>query len=73
MRRNLYVIIYFKTLCFWYICQIQNMNGRLIVKDILLKNATYFTSFYVTEKYPMLLKIDRYRDGCYLKHMFVAE
>ena len=33
------------------------------------QNATYFTSFHVTEKYPELLKIDWYRDGCYLKHI----
>ena len=27
-------------------------------------------SFYVTEKYPLLLNIDQYKNGCYLQHIF---
>ena len=34
------------------------------------QNATYFTCFCVSGKYPLLLKIDQYKDGCYLKHIF---
>ena len=26
-------------------------------------------SLYVTEKYPLLLKVDQHKDGCYLKHI----
>ena len=41
----------FTSICFQYICQIQNVNGHLVV----------------TEMYPLLLKIDLYKDRCYWK------
>ena len=79
MRRNyttqllgtfLNIFLYaFKTFCLLYIHLIQNINGHFIVFRCTFQNATYFTPFYVTEKYPMLLKIDQCRDGCYLKHI----
>ena len=34
------------------------------------QNAEYFTSFYVTIKYPLPLKIDQHKDGCHLKTHF---
>ena len=27
-------------------------------------------SFFVTDKYPLIVKIDQRKDGCYLKHIF---
>ena len=29
-------------------------------------------SFCVTEEYPLIVKIDPYKDGCYLKRIFVV-
>ena len=32
--------------------QIQNVNGHLTVLDCMFQNATYFTAFHASEKYP---------------------
>ena len=50
------------------VCLIQNEDGHLAVSDVS-QNATYLASFYVTKKYPLPLTIDRYKDGCHLKHI----
>ena len=34
------------------------------------QNATYFSSFLIHLKYPLLLKTDWYKDGCHLQHIF---
>ena len=49
---------------------IQNVNGHLVVFRCMSHNSAHFTSFYVTKKQPLLLKIDRYKNGCHLKHIF---
>ena len=46
-----------------------NVKSHLVVLHVF-QNAIHVTSFYVTEKYQFLLKIDMYKDGCYLKYIF---
>ena len=44
------------------------MKGHLVVLDIYVSKCHIFYFFCVTEKYSLLLKIDRYKDVCGLKY-----
>ena len=69
----LVVVVAFKTFSFRllsaYLSDSENEEPLGFFRR-MFQNATYFTSFCVAEKYPLLLKINRYKDGCYLKYSF---
>ena len=67
-QRDSRELLFWKTFCFQYIHKTENVNGHLIVLAVHFKKQ-HILLLSVTEKYQLLLKIDRYKDGSYLKHI----